>query len=95
MVDVVYDTYGVSATYTNRAAATSDVVVVLDRGLNRFGAVAQVSAGSVVLSVRKSEVLLMPLRGEEFYTVDSERYVVDSPVASNELEHRVAARLVT
>jgi hypothetical protein len=37
----------------------------------------------------------MPLRGEEFYTVDSERYVVDSPVASNELEHRVAARLVT
>ena len=89
MVDSVYATFGVGATYLDRDGASVDLTVVVDRNLGNYGEVAQVSTRQAVLCVRTSELSGGPRRGESFTTVDGDVFVVDSLVQADELEHRV------
>lgn len=93
MVDAVYATFGVGATYLDRNGSSADLTIVVDRNLGNYGEVAQVAARQAVLCVRTSELPDGPRRGETFTTVDGDIFVVDSLVQGDELEHRALAAL--
>lgn len=88
--DRVYQSAGEAATYTDRLAASSACTVLISRNLTDYGDVAQFAANTVILSVRQSEIAQAPRRGETF-TVGATTYTVDSPQASDGVEHKVFA----
>ena len=86
-VDEVYDVLGVCATYTDRDGATQSVRVIVEHDLRQFGNVADIAGKTAVISVRVSQMVEKPRRGET-YTIDGTVYTVDSIPFADELEHR-------
>lgn len=86
-IDSIYESFGVSAVYTDLTETELTVTVIVDRNFSQYGETAQVSAGSAVLCVRKSEVALSPRRAESF-TVGAKVWTVDSLVLIDDYEHR-------
>lgn len=85
--DRVYALAGVVATFTDRTYAETEVTVLVERDLSRYGEVAQVQARTAVVSVRVSELAEAPRKGESF-TVDGVVLRVDLLLRSDELEHK-------
>lgn len=89
--DRVYARFGVAADYQDRDGVVTPCTVVVERDLARYGEVAQVNARTVVVGVRRTEVVGAPRSGERFTLAGGEVLVVDSLQASDDLEHRVFA----
>lgn len=88
--DRVYARYGDAATYTDRDAVAVPCTVLVDRDLDRYGAVAVVNQRTAVVQVRVSEVAEPPRRGETFTLTESGQVLrVDSLQGSDEFEQRV------
>lgn len=85
-IDDIYRVFAVSATYTDRVAATQTVSAIVSLDLQQFGSVADVSGKTAAISVRVSDMALPPRRGET-YTIGAKVYTVDSIITADELEH--------
>lgn len=90
----IYARLGDTATFRNANGQKCDCTVILDRNLANYGDVAAVAGLSAVLTVRKSEIEQVPLRGETFAVIDPdldtcETFTVDSALDSDEHEHRL------
>ena len=88
-LDNIYDRMGDQAVYTATSGYKTDCVVIVDRDLSRLGEGVLINGKTAVISVRASDVLEKPRRGETF-SIDGEcaALVVDSVISSDGLEHR-------
>ena len=90
----IYDRLGDQATFQNRAAESTGCTIIVVQELNDYGDTPAVSAESVLIRVRCSELSARPLR-DEVFTVDEsgDTYtVVRTLQASDEFEHMVLAK---
>jgi len=85
-VDAIYAKAGVSATYTDRAGATSSVVVIIEHSLGQYGDQAEVVGASAVITVRTSDMASRPRKGDTF-AVGATTYTVADVQGSDDLEH--------
>lgn len=88
--DRVYAQYGDAATYTDRAAVATPCTVIVERDLDRYGAVAVVNQRTAVVQVRTTEISAPPRRGETFALAEGGQVLtVDSLQGADEFEIRV------
>lgn len=91
-VNQLYARMGEPARYRFSDGHHIDCIVIAERDASRYGGVAEVTAQSVVISVRRSDVIARPKAGEHIQLHDgTESYVVDAVITSSELEHRFVA----
>lgn len=87
--DRVYLAMGLEATYTDRIGVSTPCTVLEERDLSRYGETAQVNIKTAVVSVRVSEVVDPPRRGDTFAITGGPTYMVDSLQGTDALEHKV------
>jgi hypothetical protein len=90
-LDEIYAVTGVAATFTDRSDVDTAVTAIVSHELEPYGPdVGSTTAGTVAVSVRKSDLARSPIKGES-YTVGAKTYYVDSVLAEDDLEHTVLA----
>lgn len=81
---------GQNATYTPRSGTPVLCTVLVETDLSKYGQTAAVNVATAIISVRLSEVLEAPRRGDTFaMTTGGKVYKVDSLQSSDALEHKV------
>lgn len=85
-LNAIYEAASVSAVFEDRDSKESKCNAIINYNLSIYGDVAEVSGLTAAISVRKSELVYPPRRGEA-YTIDGTVYVVDSILTEDELEH--------
>ena len=92
-MSVFYDLGGFAqaATYTPRSGPAVPCLVLVEHDLASYGQTAQTQVGTVVLSMRVSEVPEAPRRGDTFAIAGGATYKVDSLQLSDGMEHKVLA----
>jgi hypothetical protein len=89
----IYDRLGDESEFVSRDGWSCDCAVIVEHELSEYGDAIQVSAGSILLRVRKSELSRRPLREEFFLMSDSGcKYVVEQTLESDDFEHKVIAK---
>jgi hypothetical protein len=85
-LDDIYATAGDAVLFIARDGTQTAVTAIVIYDLAIYGEVADISAVTAAVSVRKAELALSPLRGE-IYRFNGRDYVVDEVVAEDDLEH--------
>lgn len=85
-VDAHYQAFGVEAVHTDRDDAETCVTAILEFDLQEYSDVANISALTGLVSVRRSDLSYPPRRGET-YTIAGTVYTVDSVPRADDLEH--------
>ena len=88
--DPLYQDFGADAEYTPRGGAAVPVRIVISRNIGQYGETANITAKTVGISVRVSQVTAAPRKGDTF-VVGGNTYTVDVLQLSDEFEHRVFA----
>lgn len=94
-VDRIFGHFGDDAIFTARDSAAVACSAAISHGVSQYGATVNVTAKTVVIALRKSEVCEAPRRGDVIEVVRGEyagrTLTVDSLIGSDEFEHRVTA----
>ena len=90
----IYDRLGDSAVYTDETPKMTDCTVIVEHDFADYGDTPTISADTVLIRVRCSELASRPLRGGVFTMDDGgDVYTVVRVLpASDEYEHRVLAK---
>lgn len=80
---------GRPATYTPRNGTPVPCTVLVETDLTKYGQTAAVNVATAIISVRVSEVLEAPRRGDTFAITGGPTYHVDSLQSTDALEHKV------
>lgn len=94
-VDRIYAVFGMAALFAARDDAARACTVLVDTNLSQYGDTAQVTAKTVVVALRTSEVPDLPRKGDVIDITAGQfagrSLVVASVVSSDEYEHKVFA----
>jgi len=85
-LDDIYTTAGDAATFVDSDGVQTAVTAIVIYDLSIYGTVADISAVTAAVSVRKTELAQSPRRGE-IYKIAGRDYYVDEVVAEDDLEH--------
>lgn len=90
-----YAHFGQAALYSARGESALECTVLLDNNVAQYGDTAQVTAKTVVVALRTSEVPDLPRKGDVIDITAGQfagrSLVVASVVSSDEYEHKVLA----
>lgn len=88
----LYRKNGEAAQYFAHDGFPTDCTVIVNRDATTLGDALEVTAQSVLISVRVSEVCERPRTRERFFLPETgEEFIVDQVAGTDELEHKVIA----
>lgn len=91
-LDAIYDAFGEPAFIESADGYRIDCKAIVERDISQYGDVADISAATAVLSVRKADVPEKPRRKELITLTEScESFRIDNVILSDEFEHRFLA----
>lgn len=90
-IDRIYSAAGEPATHIDRDGTTTPCTILVERNLTQYGETGQISAATVVVGVRRSELPTVPRRGDKFTLSTGASWTVDKLQTSDALEHKVFA----
>lgn len=86
----LYEHFGVSAHYISEGSDPVPCTVIIERNLSRFGDEIDIVGVNAMVSVRVSELVERPRRGDRFVIEsDGTVYNVDRAMAGNGHEHEL------
>ena len=85
-LDEIYDAAGDTVVFTDRDGVETTVTAIMVYDLLTYGEVADITALTASISVRKSELEYAPRRGET-YKLGYKVYTVDQVITEDDLEH--------
>ena len=93
MVNHIYGSLGRAAQYQERNVAEPiNCRVIVSYDLTQWGDVVQVQNDMAMVSVRRSEIVSRPRRGDLFLLATGREYEVERVMVSDEYEHRVLTK---
>lgn len=89
-IDSLYAVHGVAGVHVDGDENETSIKLIPEYDLDRYGGALEVSGRFVVVSVRKSQLALSPLRGDK-YKFNGVTYTVDTVLREDEIEHSALA----